>query len=229
MQHLAFPLFFGGLFLAASLILCWLIGHAAILAEDRGPRAVNVWGAALMIGAAIVGALLAKFFMQDAVWQPYYEHGVGISSFIQVHIAIAVAVLFALFTALPAIDMVRKGQVRADYLRKMAPRARDFALKHFDGMDEDKSGLLILEKIDWYRTSAQFSQEDERMFDFLISQFAQIGHVIGSATNTDYVWYIAPYGGMTKTKRTETIFTYGIDRRDLEGYPERVVDKYKKW
>ncbi len=208
--------FIFGLLALLMLGLCVLMGMLPAGAVEGGASSVLIWG---VVTALIMGAFSA--------WIGYMMGDMEFNNPRATAIVSAVVAFIATMW-LPA-DTYINGHSYAVYARKMAPVVRNFVLEHFDQIDADRSGTISDEEMGAAISTLSLTDEQRQALQFMRDNQSEAGHVTGSYTTTTYVWISTGNGGGYMSPIITTNYIYGVNRGDLEHYPERVIEKWKLW
>ncbi len=208
--------FLFGLLGAVMLVVCVLVGWLPASAVSGGASSVLIWGiVAGLIMAALCGWLAFMMFDME-VENP------------RTPTIITALVAFGVTIWLPA-DTYINGHSYAVYARQVAPIVRTFVLEHFDQIDIDRDGTITDSEMGTALDNLSLTNEQRQALEFMRSNQSEAGHVIGSYTTTTYVWISTGNGGGFMSPVITTTYIYGVNRGDLEQYPERVIEKWKQW
>lgn len=206
------------LLLGLVLALCLMCGNLPASAKEGGPGAVLGWGLLVsVIMAALGGWLGYMFFDVNNYGKP--RTGAGIIGFLA----------FACAFYPPGHTLVN-GHKDAAYLRETAPKVSAFGLSRFEEIDTDRNGEMSEEEMNDALEKLSLSGSERELLALMIAERSNAGHVIGSSTSTTYVWIpVGDQGGGYMSPITTTTYYYAINHTDLNGYAQRVTEKYKNW
>ncbi len=197
--------------------LCFLVGWLPASTVSGGASSVLLWG---IIAGVVMAALCG--------WLGFMVFDMEIENPRTATIVTAI-VAFGVTMWLP-LDTYINGHSYAVFARQVAPIVRTFVLEHFDKIDVDRDGTITDEEMGTALSRLSLTNEQRQALEFMRSNQSEAGHVIGSYTTTTYVWIsTGPNGGGFMSPVITTNYIYGVSRRDLENYPERVVEKWKRW
>lgn len=208
-----FPWLMAGLILA----VCVFVGILPAQAVESGFSGVLIWGLLAGIVMGLLGGWLTFMFADMQLEQPMrWAIGGGIVAFC--------ATMFFPF------DTLRNGHTYAAYTREIAPIVRTFALERFGDIDGDKNDLIVEAELDYALKTLTLTESERRALSHMRSHQDEVGHVIDSYTTTTYVWISTGSNGSGyMSPIITTHYIYGINRGDIEGFPQRMIEKWKKW
>jgi hypothetical protein len=129
--------------------------------------------------------------------------------------------------------MLWDGHAERAHLEAQAPLARDFAIRHFDELDRDHTGIITDGNLGAAEEDPRFTENEHALAHVLKTQIDLAGHVISSHQTWVPITTIISCGNgctMPITNNVEmTVYVYGISRDDLSGFPDRVHQKWQKW
>ena len=199
--------------------LCFILGMLPASAVEGGATPVLLWG-------TVVGLLTGGF----SAWMGWMVGDMEFRSDRSPHIVAAICgiVAFAVTMWMPVTTYIN-GHDYAVYARQIAPIVRTYVLENFDHIDADHNGDITDEEMSAALSNLTFTDEQRQALEFMRNNQSEAGHVIGSYTSTTYVWISTGNGGGYMSPIITTTYVYAVSRRDLEHYPERVVEKWKLW
>ncbi len=205
-----------GIVALATLALCFLLGALPASAVAGGASSVLIWG---IIAGLVAGAVCAG--MGYMIGDMEFDNP-------RLTAIICGVVAFAVTMWLPA-DTCINGHSYAAYARQTAPVVRSYVIEHFDAIDADHDGTITDSEMSAALSTLSLTNEQRQALQFMRDNQSEAGHVIGSYETTTYVWISTGNGGGYMSPITTTNYIYGVNRRDLENYPERVIEKWKLW
>lgn len=128
----------------------------------------------------------------------------------QIHAPVATAVIAALLAV--AVIVAFSIHYRNSFGMAVvnAPARSVFALTHFERLDADGDGCITIIDLEDARSSPFFNAQDRQLLKHMMRQIDRIGHIV----RTSHA--VSPTGGIY------TFHLYGINRTDLETYPNRL-------
>jgi hypothetical protein len=138
--------------------------------------------------------------------------------------SILAACISFMMTFYPVAYTIDNGHQHAVYLRSMAVPTQEFGTGRFAAIDTDDNGVLTTEEMDAADRSLSLNERERQLLQHMNSQRSEIGHEIGS--NTTYVWISTGKGGYLSPI---IVSIYGISAPDLNSYPARLTEKWKRW
>jgi hypothetical protein len=209
--------FLFGLLALLILAVCFFVGML--------PASAVSGGASSVLGFGLLAAVIMSGFSIWIAWM-IADMETGRPRLVA---TICGAIAFATTMWLPA-DTIINGQRYAAYARYITPIVRAYVLANFHEIDTDDSGVITDEEMSTALSRLTLSQEQRQALEFMRGNQSEAGHVIDSYTTTTYVWIsTGPNGAGYMSPIITTHYIYGISRRDLEGYPERTIEKWKHW
>jgi hypothetical protein len=207
-----------GLLVACILALCACAGGMAASSFTAGPATLVVCTVIAVVVMGAVGAWIGY------MWWDMADLGKPVIGLIIIG---ALAVVCTVF--LPANQLINGHDIAALH-REQAPRVQSFALHHFDEIAIDHTETITDGMMEQAIDHANLSAADHDLLVYMREQQSEVGHVIGSYETTTYVWISTGTNGSGyMSPITTTTYIYGINRNDLDSYPERVAELYSKW
>ncbi|MBP9091206.1 hypothetical protein KBI23_09265 [bacterium] len=198
---------------ALFLILCVGLGSVTAGAVENGPTSLVIYG--MVVG--LVMAVVASFLVS-----------ISTDSDSMVGTIVAAVVVFAATVYYPADTLINGHQYAAN-VRVMAPVVRKIGLERFGDIESHGNGLIVEADLDKAVSGLTLTGEELSALSHMRSNLSDVGHVIDSHTSTTYVWISTGNGGGYMSPIISTTYTYGINRADLESYPQRMIEKWKNW
>lgn len=203
--------------LAVLLALAFIVGGLAASSVAGGAASVLGWG---LLVTVLMTAFCAFMGFMVCAMSEYGDQRVG---------AIVVAALAAIATfAMPARTLMN-GASDARLHREWSVKAQAFGQQNFDAIDTDGSGMIVDAELASAVQRLRLTGEERELLIYLRAQQGEAGHVIDSHSSTTLIWIGNGRGGGHFSPVTTTTYVYGITRQDLEGYPQRVQHKWRKW
>lgn len=207
------------LFLLAALMLAmgFFLGLLPASAVDGGASSVLLWG---IVTAGAMGALtywLAFMVADFEVERP------------RLAATICAIIMFGVTMWFPG-DTLINGHRYAAYARHISPIVKTYVLEHFDEVDANGDGIITDGEMEQALNRLSLTDEQRQALEYMRANQSEAGHVIDSYTTTTYVWITTgPNGAGYMSPVITTHYVYAVSRGDLEHYPERVIEKWKKW
>lgn len=119
-------------------------------------------------------------------------------------------------------------------LLKSAPRTTEVALRYFDRLDADHDGVVDEYELWSVAFSDEYDFRDMVVLRKMYHNRHRVGHIIGTGwRRTSERSSTMPVGGglfmpSQVTEHSELVYRYGISRRDLETYEDRLRESLNK-
>jgi hypothetical protein len=145
-------------------------------------------------------------------------------------IAVLSAAVLATLAFWHPAALLLNGHELAAQLRQKAPEVSKFGLEHFRQIDTNGDGIITSDEMAQAQKHLQLSNDDRALLSIMQSRVDEIGHAI--STERTPVYTSVPFGNgvnMPVYSGDTVSHTYGIDKDDLEHYPQRVAFQWEKW
>lgn len=207
----------GFLLVALLLLLCLVFGALPAQFVGGGASSVLTYGLITASGMAVILVAVAFLFIRADI-----SRG-------RLGIIIVGAVAFLASMYFP-VDAVICGHKYAVNDRETAIALQSFAFEHYSEIDSNNDDLITAVDLEKPWSGLALTSEELSVLSYIRSHLNEIGHVVDSHTTyTTYAWNKTGKDSGYYSPKMAIVYVYGINRADIKGYSQRLIEKWKKW